>query len=183
MLSKSTISKSTIVVCILLTAIVLHTCIQIEVLNARSGYFLPRKLSRTGNPKWRVAAKKTLFKTLERTIALDRSEAHFDQHPNGPAPDFQELEELSGPPYLDAEQAWIDNQVALYELNSKLRDWVGGMGLLQYLLAPIALLWSLWLFRIAASWAERLLVVGCTISNLTSTYLMFYRGYFESLGW
>jgi hypothetical protein len=105
---------------------------------------------------------------------------HTAQHPGEPEPG---IEEFIGPPYTDAEQASIDTAIARNTLNSQLRNWVSGMGLLQYLLAPIALLSSLVLFRGTENRAVRFASVACAVSNMTSMYLMVYRGYFTSLGW
>ncbi|QDV61054.1 hypothetical protein [Crateriforma conspicua] len=173
-------SKAKIVCCLLLTAIVLHTCIRIEVLNARNGHFLPRAHPAAGNPKWRVVAPTLLARSLERTIAIDRLTSHVSQHPNYPEPG---IEEFIGPPYTDAEQALIDTEIARNKLSFQLRDWVSGMGLLQYILAPVALLSSLVLMRGTENLAVRFASVACAVSNVTSMYLMFHRGYFTSLGW
>ena len=125
-------SKYKTTFCILLTAIVLHTCIRIEILNARAGTFLPRKMQEIGIPKWREAGTRPFLKHLETLIAMERLNSHASQHPNDPVP---EIEAFIGPPYTDAEQAWIDSETAEHNLNSQLRTWFG-VGLLQYLLAP-----------------------------------------------
>ena len=172
-------SKLKLAACCLLTVTVLHTCLRIEVLNRRNGFFLPRSIPSTGNPKWRVAAEQLNFIDLQRAVALDRMNAFIAQHPAEPVPS---IEELSGPPYTPSEQAMIDTEMDRNRLNSELRDWVSGMGLIQYLIAPMALLLSINLYCGTGNRTVRLASIACILSNAASLYLMFYRGYFTSLG-
>ena len=171
--------KLKIAACCLLTVTVLHTCIRIEVLNRRNEFFLPRSIPSTGNPKWRVAAEQLNFMALQRTVALDRMDAFIAQYPDEPVPS---IEELSGPPYTPSEQAMIDTEMDRNRLNSELRDWVRGMGLLQYLIAPMALALSISLYCGAPTHTVRLASIACIFSNVASLCSMFYRGYFTSLG-
>ena len=62
------------------------------------------------------------------------------------------------------------------------RDWVSGMGLLQYLIAPMALLLSINLYCGAATHTVRLASIACILLNAASLFLIFYRGFFTSLG-
>lgn len=121
-----------------------------------------------------------LLKSLEHKIAIERFESHLAQHPHDPPRD---IEEFSGPPYTNAEQALIDSEIARNTLELELRDWVTGMGLIQYLLGPVALILSLLLLWHSDTFVARIAFVACTVSNSISIYLMIYRGYFESLGW
>jgi hypothetical protein len=166
--------------CFLLTAVVVHTCVRIEVLNARYGYYLPRKDFGSANPKWRVAARIAVLKRLETQIADERLSAYVASHPNEPVPP---IEEMTGPPYSEDEQRRIDTELAENALRTELRSWVGGFGLLQYFLAPIGLAWA-----VAITLAHRSIVVRIATSFLATCsavaiYLAFHRGYFSSLGW
>jgi len=65
----------------------------------------------------------------------------------------------------------------------QLRGLVATFGLLQYLLAPLLLIFAIMmLLKSSRSWVK----IGATLSLVVSTIamsLMFYREYYESLGW
>jgi hypothetical protein len=165
---------------LILTCVVVHTCIRIEVLNARYGYYLPRNDLDRNNPEWRVAALSIVRKSADRMIALERQSEFLQQHPDQPVPDEAAFR---GPPYSKAEQEAIDSDVQRSKSNSDLYYSVRGMGLLQYLLAPAALAWSVDLARIRAPrWIRITGIAGCVL-NAICIALMLYRGYFQSLGW
>jgi hypothetical protein len=166
--------------CLILTCIVVHTCVRIEVLNARSGYYLPRTDFGSGNPKWRVAAEKLVRLNEELMIARSRQADFQAAHPDE---EISNEAAFKGPPYSPAEQATIDAEVDHNQRNSTLRDWVGGMGLLQYVLAPAALLWSLDIVISDRSRRGRVVAGLCGLLNLICIALMYYRGYWSSLGW
>lgn len=65
----------------------------------------------------------------------------------------------------------------------ELRELVSGIGLLQYLLAPLVVGLSSYHFSRRDSAARRLLASCCGVIGIVSMALAFYRGYFSSLGW
>jgi hypothetical protein len=171
-------SRISIAGCILLTTIIVHTCLRIEVLNARYGYYLPRIDFGGGNSKWRTeGTQKMLLKEFDRRIAYERLRVYMDSHPDEPVPD---LERFTGPPYTREQQHSIDAENAL---KSELHSWVDGMGLLQYLLGPFTLVWAIVIFFADRAKATRLPSAVCVVRSVVSIGLMFYRSYFTSLGW
>jgi hypothetical protein len=56
------------------------------------------------------------------------------------------------------------------------------MGLLQYMLAPIAVFWSLKIAFTERSWRVRAMAVNCSVISLACIVVMLYRGYWDSLG-
>ena len=100
--------------CLFLTTVVLHTCIRIEVLNARYNHFLPRTDWENGNPRWRCAASSLLLRSLERDIANDRYRRFMQAHPDESG---SERDQFLGPPYSVAETIFIDAEMAY------IRDW------------------------------------------------------------
>ena len=111
---------------ILLTLWVVHAAVRIEILNAQSGYYLPRK-DRGTDGKWRQSLRNTP--------------------------------------------------------RDKLRAWVGGPGLLQYVLSPALLVLSFYHFTLKKPVSYRGAAGLCGICCLVCMFLIFYRGYFSSLGW
>ena len=166
--------------CLLLTVVVLHTCIRIEVLNARYNHFLPRTDAGNGNPRWRCAASSLLLRSLERDIANDRYRRFMQAHPNEPGSD---PDQFLGPPYSVAETTFIDAEMAENDLRASLLGWVSSFGLLQYILAPLAFCSSLASLYFNHNVIIRLVAGSCTVSILVAVGFMIYRGYFTSLGW
>jgi hypothetical protein len=166
--------------CLILTCIVVHTCVRIEVLNARYGAYLPRTDFGSGNPKWRVADEKLVRLHEELMIARSRQADFEAAHPDEEIPDETAFR---GQPYSPTELATIDAEVDHSRRNSTLRAWVGSMGLLLYVLAPAALLWSLDIVVSDRSRGRRLFAGLCGLLNLVCIALMYYRGYWSSLGW
>jgi hypothetical protein len=167
--------------CLLLTCVVVHTCVRIEVLNAQCGYYLPRTDMEAGhNNKWRVAAARLIRQDCERQIALQRMAEFQNEHPDQQLPDEATF---TGAPFSEAEQRLIETEVSKNRLNASFRDSVESLGLLQYLLGPAGLLWSWILFLGDRSRSSRATSATCGVLNLVSVALMFYRGYFTSLGW
>ena len=66
---------------------------------------------------------------------------------------------------------------------NQLRAVVATLGLLQYLLAPLLLMFAIIvLLKSSRSWVK----IGATLTLVASTIaisLMMYRGYYQSLGW
>lgn len=166
--------------CFLLTVIVVHTCIRIEVLNALNEYYLPRTDFGEGNPKWRDATQTSLLISLEHRIADERLSEFVVKHPTK---SVTNVAQFTGPPYSQEEQNLIDKELADHALRAELYAWVSCMGLLQYVLAPVAFVWAIALIIFDRSIFFRVASSVFAVSVAASIWLMIYRGYFTSLGW
>ncbi|MCR9200553.1 MAG: hypothetical protein NXI04_18100 [Planctomycetaceae bacterium] len=124
-------------VCMGLSAVVLHTCIRIEIANARTNGYLPRTDLVHGRlPTWRTAGERTVRDFVERQIAAQRlADAEVDRR-NKKINENTENNEIleagissapmAGPPWSLAEQALIDQTLKEARRNSELYDWVSG---------------------------------------------------------
>ena len=177
-------------VCIGLSAVVLHTCIRIEIVNARSNGYLPRTDLVNGRlPTWRTAGERTVRKSVERQIAAQRladAEANRESNVIRENNEIRDAsissEPLAGPPWSQAEQALIEQTLREARQHSELYDWVSGPGLWQYVLIPASLVSAGWLLT-TRDRRVRAVACGCAASSVIALVLMFYRGYFTSLGW
>ena len=150
--------------CLALGIYVASVCCRIEGLNAEAGYRVPRReLIEGDNPKWRaplVHDDETWiqFRRLTKNGEPDRSPLTADEQKKMQA---------------DVRQARAENE--LLEL-------IGGQGLLQYPLAMIAGVWSL--FLLGKRRDRHLLVIAMTtlVLALMSLWFAFHRGYYTSLG-
>lgn len=145
--------------CTILSIVVMHTCIQIEVWNyLAGGNVLPNreggKLRHSmgeSEEGWRIVqGMRTQDPTLE-----------------------------SGRPLTEAEKSLFREHSKQAKRRNKVVNWSRGMGTLQYLLAPIAIIWSVVLLFAGKSRRARLLVAALSLTNSVSIVLMFYRGYFN----
>ena len=126
--------------CLLLSLYVLIVCISIEVLNVKAGHILPNK----DDGKWRV-----LFSPA---MAWEMTYGPKDQ--NGNPVDR---------PLTHAEKIARKEFITQSGYEAILRDIVGSLGLLQYILGPIALVWALMLMRDAKIRWIRLVLILCAI--------------------
>ncbi len=117
------INRITFIVMIIFTIIGINTAIQIEILNAKANFYLPRDDCIDG--KWRIS-------------------------PNNTPRD-------------------------------RLRGWVNGPGLLQYVLAPMVLFLSIFQLKKKVSNIRKMLSIICLICSILLISIMIYRGYFTSL--
>jgi hypothetical protein len=152
-----------------LAALVLHTCLQIEVRNYLLGGFLPRDPSPEPGVyyKWRVLggrmAERVWREQRRRSITQD------------PA--------LPEPPLSQQEKRELEAFVAREEALASLKGWCEGMGLLQYLLAPLLLILSIAVAVTTRSWPCRAAALICWVVSAISTWSMLDKDYFGSLGW
>lgn len=172
--------KTLCFVCVMLTAIVAHTALRIELLKARCNYYLPRTAIDDGHPKWRVAAPESVRHWIDREIANERHARFKQEHPDEQGRDS---DQFVGPPYTSVEQQMIDTAMTENQQQNALRNWVSTFGLLQYVLAPLTLCLSLACLRVCQNSVMRPLAVACAISTVAAIGSMIYRGYFKSLGW
>lgn len=80
-------AKSAGWVWLLLTTVVVNTCMQIEILNVENNYYLPRTDFGPANPKWRTASSHATQIFAEKEVFFQRGEAYQREHPDEPMPD------------------------------------------------------------------------------------------------
>ena len=171
--------KLTTLICGILTTVVAFTAVKIEVLNVQNGSPLPRKEFDGRIPTWRVAARTILIQLKLQEIAALRSL-------NGPESTSQaeyDPDQLAIELPLTDEELWdLFEAIEKADRNGEFRGFVGTMGIAQYLLAPTALLFSIIHLREKQSKADRLTIFLTLSVSFVAILLMFYRGYFSSLG-
>ncbi|MCU0750423.1 MAG: hypothetical protein MUF13_12845, partial [Akkermansiaceae bacterium] len=84
-------------------------------------------------------------------------------------------------PRTDEDGKWRISQKATP--HDQLRGLVGGIGLFQYLLAPLLIAFSALYFSRHKPASHRILAVCAASIGLVAVGLAFHRGYFTSLGW
>jgi hypothetical protein len=154
---------------VVLAALVLHTCLQIEVRNYLLGGFLPRNPSSESGvySKWRVLGGRMAERVWREQRR--RSSAQDPALPERPL-SKEEKRELA---------AFVARQEGL----ASLRGCCGGMGVLQYLLAPLLLILSILFAVTTRSWLFRAVALACWVVSAVSIWSMFDKDYFGSLGW
>ena len=65
----------------------------------------------------------------------------------------------------------------------RLRQTVGTFGVAQYLVVPLLLALSLFQGFKSRAWWMRTIAIGCCLIGLFALTLMYYRGYYSSLGY
>ncbi len=147
-----------IVLCGILSTVVLHTCIQIEVWNyLAGGDVLPNREggklrhSIESEKGWRMMRG---WRTQDPTLEAGR------------------------PLTNEEHQIFLDHQKYASRRN-KVVTWSGGMGTLQYLLAPLAIIWSGGLVISGKSRTTRVMGGIFVFMNLICICSMLYRGYFN----
>jgi hypothetical protein len=90
-------------------------------------------------------------------------------------------------PLSSAQHAEIGERLTSHTRYAQARDKLHGLvstwGLLQYLIAPVSLLWAVVLAVLKSTLRFRLVAAAAAVAALVCVVLMFYRGYFTSLGW
>jgi len=157
---------SSLIFACLVTAVAAFICIRIEVFNCQAGGLLPSKeLRDTGEPAtWR-----------EASIVRARMEERF----------LAEANAAGSPAVLTRSQRQeIDQAARKADLNNRFLAFVSTWGLAQYVLAPLAMLLSLG-EAVLRRETRRYRQAACVPAGvaLLCIILMFYRGYFSSLGW
>lgn len=160
----SIVSKLIYFACFALALLVATTCLRIEILNAQLGYYMPRENDADwGISRWRKS-------TAIDEKAWIRMQSRFDSS-------------IENRPLTSQEQEEMRNYIKWAKANNDLRDLVEGLGLLQYLLIPILIVISVILIKRNNPKTYRILAFMSMLLGLISGFLVFYRGYFESLGW
>lgn len=165
-------TRITLIGCFVLTAIVVFTAVRIEQLNVRSGHLLPRANVDSGD--WRVPELQSILSYVDDKIATRRSNEFAYEHPLEPLP---EEAAFLGAPYTEPEQRLFDNSIAQHASHSRLHWWVSTMGVAQYALAPLAVLWAAGNFLGLSKLPLRLLSGACGACAFVAIFLMILRGY------
>ncbi len=164
----------------LTTAMAVVICARIEYLNEVTGSVLPRRDSGTdGNPKWRVAAQRSVRLHVLLRIKNDRLNLFARDNPGTPLP---RDDEIMRQPLTEEEQSELQWALERNRRLGALYDYVRTCGLLQYIVAPLAFIFSCIAAirpelstRCVLSAIFAILALGCIV-------MMLHRGYASSLG-
>ena len=153
-------NRLSIILCGILSVVVLHTCIQIEVWNyLAGGNEIPNQEG--GKLRYSYGESEKGWRTLRGRETRDPSL------------------EAGRPLTIEEQQFFLAHQKKADRTN-KVVSWSRGMGTLQYLLAPIAIIWSVGLVVVSSKTRRTRLAAGIfSLTNLTSIASMLYRGYFN----
>lgn len=148
-----------IILCAALSVVVLHTCIQIEVWNhLAGGNVLPNREG--GKLRYSLGESEKGWRMYHKMLTHDES-----------------LE--SGRPLTEEERVLFHEHSKHARRWNMVVSWSRGMGTLQYLLAPIAIIWSIALLFASKTRRARLLAGLLSATNAISIVAMLNRGYFN----
>lgn len=170
------------VCCTCLTIVVAINCTSIEYLNYRAGGYLPRKDFGPANRKWRIASEKGIRIDIERRFRLHRLD-NIDSKHDDISKQKEIYERQFSAEELVAIEACLKSKMKYRLSMLNLHQWVSTMGLLQYVLAPLALFWALIHVFMKSVIGLRLGALFLATVNATSIVFLLYRGYYQSLGW
>lgn len=143
----------------------------IEYWNIKAeSFFSGIDYSKGGNLKWRWIPTDTYKRNLEYSYKLEHKiplEMDLSREQK------DEVEPLFRKKYPNIEK--------LENIN-RLCDWVSTWGILQYLLAPSMLILSIVQVRRTKQKALKSFGIITLVFSVVAMFLMFYRGYFSSLG-
>ena len=146
-----------LILCCVLSVVVLNTCIQIEVWNyLAGGNVLPNREG--GKLRYSIGETEEGWRMIRG---------------------IQDPTLKTGRPLIEEERSEFRKHQKHANRRNKVVSWSRGMGTLQYLLAPIAVIWSIILLFTGKNLRARLLAALFSVSNSTSIILMLYRGYFN----
>jgi hypothetical protein len=165
-------TKLTLIGCLMLTAIAVHTALRIEHLNMLSGTFLPR--SYHASQQWSVPELKNVLSYIDTQIAKRRSQAFSVEHPNEQLP---AEESFRGAPYSPSEQSWINRSIHDHAAHTLLHWWVVNFGSAQYFMAPLAFVWAVGNFLAIRKTPLRVTSGTCALLSFGAIFLMIFRGY------
>ena len=162
-----------------ITTVVITICLRIEQLNAEAGDFLPRTESGNYNRKWRVAADVAEQRAIEKQVMLMRMKEYYRENPDAGCLKETEIMRM---PFNADETAYFNREWKRHKAMSALNEWVT-IGLLQYVLVPASIIWSVHVIKSRTSpKVYRLVAIAFAVISTAAGVMMFYRGYFTSLG-
>ena len=166
-------TKLTVVGCVLLTAVVVHTALRIEHVNHQMGTFLPRAPGYE-QEAWGVPERDHVMSYVDAQIAKQRANVFAVDHPDEKVPP---TESFVGEPYSQFEKSFIERHKRDYATFQELHWWVYGFGAIQYGLAPLAFVWSIGNVLALQKARFRLLSTLCAGLAFGAIFLMIFRGY------
>ncbi|MCC6510246.1 MAG: hypothetical protein IT423_14170 [Pirellulaceae bacterium] len=166
-------TRWTIIGCVVLTALVVHTAIRIEHVNVLSNTYLPRSPGEA-QQEWVLPELSQVLEYVDHQIAIRRADAYAMTHPGTAIPANSEF---LGAPYTEDEQNWIDRSKRDFASHTELHWWVTNFGSPQYLLAPLAFIWSVGNFLTVRKNTVRVLSTACALMAFGAIFLMIFRGY------
>ncbi len=169
-------TKWLLIVCLFFTAIVVCTAGRIEYLNIKSGYFLPRHEAAVRN--WVIPELDEVLERLDHVFyERRRNSAAAEAFENGTA---ETAEITHGPPYSAAEQRSLESMKNLHASHTYLQWWVGSFGIVQYFLAPAALILAIFCSVSLAGWVSKSTAGLCAFLDAASIVLMLTRNYWNA---
>jgi len=148
-----------IILCAILSAVVLHTCVQIEVWNCLAGGdVLPNREG--GKLRYSMGDSEKGWRAYQSVRTQDESLR-------------------SGRPLTEEEKKLFREHSKHASRRNKVVFWSRGMGTLQYLLAPAGIIWSVALLFAGKTRRARLLAGLLAATNTISIVSMLYRGFFN----
>lgn len=148
-----------LLLCGVLSAIVLNTCLQIEVWNhLAGGDVLPNREG--GKLRYSIGESERGWRAYQSMRTQDESLR-------------------AGRPLTAEEHALFQKHSKDAERRNKVVSWSRGMGTFQYLLAPLAITWSVALAFRGPTRRMRLIAILFSLTNTMALASMLYRGYFN----
>jgi hypothetical protein len=162
---KNALLNALAIFVLLATSFAIITCVRIEVLNKRAGFYLPRKdfPPPGSNPKWRaIITTETTWKMLNRPLKNDE----FD---------------LS--PLTATEQTQLEQLNERERNKNRLRWLISTSGLLQYPVCVLILVsfFLTWVFS-KQTFYRRSTLISASVAIICLGFAV-YRNYAGSLGW
>ena len=143
----------------MLSIVVINTCVHIEFWNYLSGGdVLPNREG--GKLRYMIGETEGGWRRYHSIQTQDQSL-------------------LSGRQLTVEEKELFDEHSQIARNRNKVVSWSRGMGTLQYILAPIAFIWSVFLSFRAKKRRARLIAGMLTLTNALSVFFMLFRGYFN----
>lgn len=144
--------------------------LEIESLNVQAGGILPRVLSESGNPKWRVLGSpvRQLTRRYEFDYRVTNGLADNEPLPREAADQIREQVAVEAP---------------RYEAEARLRSFVGSWGLLQYPLSLLLIIAGAVQAGAVKNWINRIVCITVASIGCLCLGMALYRAYLASLGW
>ena len=143
-----------------IATIVILVCLQIELLNNAAGGYLPH----IPDSKWRdsTPVSEEMWRKQQRYSKEDVT--------------------LLTRPLTESERLQMQKDIEQADTMNALKGMVSGYGIWQYIFAPVALILSIVMAISRRPMYKRIMCAVFALSSLIAMVLMFYRGYFTSLG-
>src|SRR5258708_2008732 len=110
-------------VCLATTLVAVDACLQIECRNYVAGGILPRDTSGPGNPKWRVAADRSIRANFQKRIKMQEYERIAAAREQVTAEEEAAVE-TNPRPLTATKQDELERELDENRANSRLRDFV-----------------------------------------------------------